>query len=214
MTPFRPSFPLRAKRWIIRILIIAALAMVSFVYLGRLVTHEDPLQRADAIYVLGGSWADRWLEAVDLERAGYAPLIVLSRDYRGGAELRLESEGIHVPTETDIARDIIVNKLHLPESALIVLPTEVDNTAQEAVAIRSVAAQQGWHRLIVITDRPSTRRAGFAMRRELGPSIEVIMRAPRTNAYDPDHWWWTRQEFRGTFYEVPKILAYWLGLRG
>src|SRR6185437_7348532 len=45
---------------------------------GRVLQHEDPLSHADAIFVLAGTRAERWLEAVDLYREGYASTIVLS----------------------------------------------------------------------------------------------------------------------------------------
>jgi uncharacterized SAM-binding protein YcdF (DUF218 family) len=190
---------------------LAAAAMVGA---GRLVAHEDPLEHADAIYILGGSWVQRWLEATDLYHEGYAPHIVFSRDRVDDATRELARRGVRLPSAADVGRDTMIRSLKVPADAVEVLPTSVDNTAQEADAIRSVALEHQWRRLIVITDRASTRRAGFAMRRVLGSDIDVIMRAPRFDSFRPSRWWATRPDFRSVFYEGPKLLAYWLGLRG
>jgi len=95
-----------------------------------------------------------------------------------------------------------------------VLPGIVDNTAQEADAIKPLATAGHWRKLIVITERPASRRAGYAFRRVLGPSVKVIVTSNRNEDYDPARWWRYRWSIRLTFYEAPKLLAYWCGLRG
>ena len=199
-----------------RALAVSLVVLIAATLLGagHLVTREDPLQKADAIYVLGGSWVERWLESSDLYIDGYAPTIVISRGTIGDGARELARRGVPFPSEAELGREVMVNHLRIPSSAVEVLPTDVDNTAQEAAAIASIVAARHWRRLIVITDRPNTRRAGFAMRRQLGTAVEVIMRAPRTDRFSPDGWWKRRTDFRGVFYEVPKLLTYWFGLRG
>lgn len=195
-------------------LIVVILMAAALLGAGRLVTQEDPLQKADAIYVLGGSWVQRWLEATDLFKEGYAPAIVISRGTIDDGERELERRGIPFPNAGSLGRDTIVAHLGVPATAVEVLAVSVDNTAQEATAIKAVALERRWHRVIVITDRASTRRAGFAMRRVLGADVEVIMRAPRLDSFPPAQWWRRRADFRTVFYELPKLLAYWAGLKG
>jgi uncharacterized SAM-binding protein YcdF (DUF218 family) len=202
----------RSRRLVAAILILLAAGLL--VGAGRLVVREDPLARADAIYVLGGSWARRPVEAVDLYREGYAPLIVLSPEARDSGEIALLERGTPIPRASVIMRQLMIDDLKVPAKDLEILPGDLDNTQQEADAIAAVAAARNWHTLIVITDRPSTRRAGFAMRRAMGDRVRIIMRSPRTDWFDPSRWWDTRGTFRATFYEVPKLFAYWLGLKG
>jgi uncharacterized SAM-binding protein YcdF (DUF218 family) len=191
-----------------------ALAIFGFVRLGRLLKAPDPLQKADAIYVLGGSIIDRPLEALHLYREGYAPRIVLSPDKRENGAVALEHQGIHMPSTAEVVRDLFVDKLGVPASDIVLMPGSVDNTAQEADAVRTLVAAGHWKGLIVITDCATTRRAGYALRRAVGSDVSVISRCSRYDHYDPDHWWQSRADFRTTFYETPKLLAYWLGLRG
>lgn len=195
-------------------LLFVVLIAAGLLGAGRLVTHEDPLQKADAIYVLGGSWVQRWLEAADLFREGYAPHIVISRSTIEAGERELQRRGVPFPSPGELGRNAMVGHLGVPPAAVEVLTTDVDNTAQEAEVIKDVAAGRHWHRLIVITDRASTRRAGFAMRRVLSPGVEVVMRGPRLDGFPPDGWWRRRADFRTVFYELPKLVAYWLGLKG
>lgn len=182
---------------------------------GRLLVRVDPLPTgtpADAIYVLGGSRVDRWLQAAELYDAGAAPRILLSRGGTEPAEILLASRGITVPTWADIGRTILVERLGVPAGAVEVLPEPVDNTAHEAEAIRDRVAREGWTRLIVITGRSATRRASFAFERVLDDRVQVIMRDARFDDYDPVWWWRSRGSARQTFYELPKLLAYWVGL--
>ena len=190
------------------------MATVGFLSVGRILAHEDPLQHADAIYVLGGSWVTRWLEAVDLYHEGYAPLILLSPDEPEIGDDILTQRGVTLPRQADVARSVIVDQLGLPPTALEILGGHVDNTAQEADAIRAIVLARHWRRVIIITDRPSTRRAGFAFRREYGVSLEIIVRCPRYDSFDAAHWWRRRQDLRAVLYEVPKIVSYWFGLKG
>jgi uncharacterized SAM-binding protein YcdF (DUF218 family) len=198
-------------------IVAVVLVLVLFtgaLFAGRVVTREDPLQHADAIYVLGGSWVERWLEAADLYNEHYAPNIVISRGTVSSGERELARRGVTLPNEGEIGRRAMIDHLGIPATSVAVLTTDVDNTAQEAEAIKRVVADRHWQRLIVITDRASTRRAGFAMRRVLGPNVEIIMRAPRTDPFPPSGWWRRRADFRTVFYELPKLLAYWAGLKG
>jgi len=195
-------------------LLFVGLITAALLGSGRLVTDEDPLQKADAIYVLGGSWVQRWLEAVDLFREGYAPHIVISRGTIEEGERELGRRGVPFPGPGEMGRNAMVTHLGIPPDAVEVLTTDVDNTAQEAETIKDIAAGRRWHRLIVITDRASTRRAGFAMRRVLGPGVDVVMRGPRLDGFPPGGWWRRRADFRTVFYELPKLVAYWVGLKG
>ena len=203
----------RAKRqWIL--VASGALGVLLFLSLGLISVSVDPLQHADAIYVLGGSRIGRAMEAVRLYREGYAPTILLSPGGHDAAEDELARQGIHVPNEADAEREVLVGKLGIPAPAVLILPREVDNTAQEAQAVEPLAAGLGWKKLIIITDKVSTRRAGYAFRRQFGDRLAIIVRCTRDDEYDPARWWSARWSVRLTFYEVPKLVAYWFGLRG
>jgi uncharacterized SAM-binding protein YcdF (DUF218 family) len=181
---------------------------------GRYLQHEDALQRSDAIFVLAGMRTERWLEAYDLFKDGYAPTILLSPGRTEPGERILKARGVHFPSEAELQRDALV-QLGVPAAAVIASEGFVDNTAQEADFLRTTAQARGWRRVIVVTSKFHTRRSGFAFRRALsGTGIEIVMRASRYDPSDPARWWRTRADFRFGIYEWEKLLAYRLGAGG
>jgi uncharacterized SAM-binding protein YcdF (DUF218 family) len=179
---------------------------------GRFLTKEDSLQKADAIAVLAGTSMDRPLEAADLYKEGYAPRIVLTHEMREASYVALAARGVTVPAAADEQREILV-RLGVPVNA-IVLPMRIhDNTAQEAQTFRELAVKNRWRRIIVVTSKYHLRRAGFAIRREMGGTgVEVEMHGTRYEDVNPDRWWTTRSDLRWVLDEGAKLIAYELGL--
>lgn len=192
---------------------LAGAALLCFLpFAGRYLVVQQPLERSDAIVVLAGARVERWLEAVDLFRAGWAPRIVLSRGRIESAEVRLQEMGIRFPADADLVRDAMV-QMKVPADAITVLPESLDNTAQEAVAVRRMATASGWSRIIVVTSKYHSRRAGYAFAREFrGAPVRVVMRSTDYDTAVPSRWWTTRQDFRYVTSELQKLAAYRLGL--
>jgi uncharacterized SAM-binding protein YcdF (DUF218 family) len=183
-------------------------------YGGSYLHQEDPLQKADAIFVLGGARVERWLEAYDLYREGYAPVIMLSPERPEAAETLIRSRGITFPSTPELQRDALV-QLGVPASAILAPAGPVDNTAQEADLLRTTAAARQWKRVIVVTSKLHTRRAGFAMRRGLdGSGIAIGLRGSRYDRADPAAWWRSRADIRFGSSEWMKLVLYRLGLEG
>ena len=203
-----------AVRRTLILLPLAFVAALAFVIVegGRYLQHEDPLERADAMFVLGGARLERALETIDLYRAGYAPAIVLSPGHEEAAEAILRARGIRFPGEAEPVRDALV-AMGVPGSAVLIGSPPVDNTAEEALMLRRLAAQHGWRKVIVITSKYHTRRTRFAMRRALdGSGVQPIVHATRYDLSDPAHWWRHRSELRFVLEEWEKLVAYRLGL--
>lgn len=203
------------RRTILALVILAAVTFVWFLfYGGRYLHHEDPLQKADAIFVLGGTRAERPLEAIDLYKEGYAPLVVLSPGRPEVGELLFRQRGIRFPTEVEMERDALVQS-GIPPGAILAANGSVDNTAEEARMLRDLVGVHGWRRVIVVTSKYHTRRAAFAFRRGLeGTGAQVLMRASRYDSSDPARWWRYRSDFRFVISEWQKLVAYHLGLQG
>jgi uncharacterized SAM-binding protein YcdF (DUF218 family) len=89
----------------------------------------------------------------------------------------------------------------------------VDNTADEAAQMRTLALARGWKRLIVVTSKYHTRRTRFAFAREFrGTDIRVQVRGSRYDGASPDDWWKHRSDLRYVVSELQKLVAYQLGL--
>lgn len=208
-----------ARRVLLRaatvVVVTCILGFVAFLpFAGRYLSVESQLEGADVLFVLGGARVERWMEAVDLYREGVAPSILLSSGRVEYLEATLRAQGIHFPAEAELIRDAMI-QLGVPAASIHALPWPVDNTAQEAAALRSMIASAGWQRVIVITSKYHTRRAAFAFGREFrGSSVRIMMRATRYDLATPGRWWTNRVEFRLVTYELQKLAAYRLGLGG
>lgn len=204
-----------ARRILFILLLLVAAAAGWFVYFGgRYLQREDPLEKADVIYVLGGARVERWLEAYDLYRAGYAPLIMLSPERAEPAETRIRAQGIRFPSTPELQRDALL-QLGVPPSAILAPGGWVDNTAQEGNLLRTTAQARQWKRVIVVTSKYHTRRSGFALRRALdGTGTAVVMRASRHDPSHPAAWYRSRAEIRFVGSEWQKLVLYRLGLGG
>src|SRR3954463_1000369 len=200
-----------------RLLAVFAVAAIVLVILGalqggRYLQHEDPLRKADAIFVLAGTRLERPLEAVDLYRDGWAPVVALSPGRPEAVEAAVRARGITFPTDTDLLRSVMT-QMGVPPAAIVVEGSYVDNTAQEGELLRAMAARDRWHTVIVVTSKYHTRRTAFAMRRAVrGLGVDVIVRATRYDTSDPANWWHKRADFRFAISEWQKLIAYRLGV--
>ena len=173
---------------------------------------NDPLTRADAILVLGGTLAERPLEAVDLFKEGYAPRIILTRGPADVSVTRARQLGIAVDTEDEVNRRIVL-ALGVPQEVLIAPERIHDNTADEARTLRELVDRHGWRRVIVVTSQYHLRRSGLAMARALrGTGTQIVRRGSRHDRSQPEAWWKTRRDIRWVASELPKLLAYAVGL--
>jgi uncharacterized SAM-binding protein YcdF (DUF218 family) len=210
------SFHVRRRlqlAFIVVILLIAAAGVTAFVGLGRFMAAEDPLHKADAIFVFSGTRVERPLESYDLYRAGYAPRIVVTRSVAEQAISLVEEKGVRIASDFDLNRTVLV-QLGVPESALITPMRIHDNTAEEAETLHELVRRFHWRTVILVSSKYHLRRVRLATRRELaGTDVTLILRGSRYDMSTPDRWWRRRADIRWLMSEVPKLFAYKLGLR-
>lgn len=200
------SFVTRALRILLPAAVLGLLAFLPFA--GRFLYAVDPLQRSDLIFVLAGARVERWLEAVDLYKEGWAPIVVLSPGPADPREAALRARGIPYPREGELARTAVIAS-GIPEEAVSILPDSVDNTAHEAVALRAALQGRPVARVIVVTSPYHTRRTGFAFRRAFrGTGVEVLVRGSRHTDSDPARWWRRRPDIRYVVSELQKFVFY------
>lgn len=204
---------LRACAWMALVAIVIA-AVLFVPRAGTYLVEADPLSKSDVVFALGGARVERWLEACDLYKAGYAPVILLSPGLVEPAELELRVRGVTFPSDSELARDALI-QLGVPAPAIVAPAQSVDNTAAEAVLLRRMAAEHGWRSAIVVTSKYHSRRTAFAFQREFRESgIRVSIWPSKYDAADPAHWWRRRYDVRFVTWEWQKLIAYRLGLGG
>ena len=203
------------KRFIARsAIILAPIALAAGLLLyhaGGWLVVEDPLEKADAIFVLGGTRLERPLEAFDLYREGWAPRIMLFRVVSDYGEAELLRRGFEFPLESDVQKDVL-RRLGMPEGTVVVL-SEEDSTKEEALEVRTASIANGWKTIIVVTSKQHTRRARLVIARRLADTnVKMIMRASRYDRTDAERWWRNRASLRFTLFELQRLFGYWIGI--
>ena len=193
---------------LIAFLVASAGAIAALAYAADWLSAADQPQKADAILVLGGSYA-RPFQAADLYRKGMAPKIYVSvperlRDY----EL-LDEAGIPFPREEEVMRQVLLKK-GVPASAIAYFGTNSISTADEAQAARKLFAA-GSTKLLVVSSAYHLRRARIIFSDAL-PQAQIRMIA---SSYDPfpTVWWKDQNAARNVLLELAKLAYYQLGGR-
>ena len=166
---------------------------------------EDSLDRADAIIVLSDDnfYADRVSRATDLYRHGLAPLVVASgrklRPYAGIGEL-ME----HDLVERGVPKDRVLRFAH-----------QAENTHEEAVALRQLAIDRKWRRVIVVTSSYHTRRSRYLFTHIFPRQTQVKVSGAKDGDFDPENWWERRVSVKKFATEIVGMaVAVWEVWRG
>jgi len=132
----------------------------------------DPLQRADAIVVLGGEHDGREDYGLELARSGWAPVVVISDAYP--------------------KNDPVMERVCKPQPPIQVICARAPqyNTRGEAQMVQRFAADRSWTKIIVVTWRYHLPRARLIFQQCFSPNSDaVVMEAvPRRYDYSLARW--------------------------
>lgn len=174
--------------WVLLLLIALAVGFRSQILTGLadFLIVNDPLQRADLIFVLNGDYNTRPLLAARLYQKGLAPQIAIARSQ----STPTEDLGL-TRNETDISVSVM-ETLGVPADRITVLPFPggVTSTFDEAKVLRGYLDAHPLRRILLVTSAFHTRRARWIIDKELAPlpvSLEVAA-APYIG-FDQTNWW-------------------------
>ncbi len=211
----KPSVPkrrgYRAGRWLALVaaggVIAYALSIPVLQFGGRQLVHIDALERSEVMLVLA-SGLDRVIEAADLYRLGYSPLIILTEPPREPSEQYLLDRGIAVELN-EVRRKRILEALGVPSVAIVILPDLVDSTADEARAFARWAQDRPIRSVMIVTSAHHTGRSRLTFQHTLRDlPITVYVRPSGLIKFDPDNWWRSRDTLRIGIIELQKLLYY------
>ena len=169
-------------------------------FLGEAWIVEDPIDRADALIVLGDDnfYADRATRAAELFREGKAPVVVAS-----GRRLR-PNAGIAELMEHDLI------ERGVPKDKIVRLTHDAGNTEEEAEALKKVVKERKWKSVIVVTSNYHTRRARYIFHKVFPQGVESRVASARDGDFDPQHWWEKRKSIKELTHEFAGMLeAIW-----
>jgi uncharacterized SAM-binding protein YcdF (DUF218 family) len=203
------------KRFLVRSAVILAalfiLGIIALRGLGSFLVYEDPLERADAIMILGGTMYERQLEAVDLYKDGWAPRLFVLREMSDWGEVELMNRGVKYLSMVDVQVDAM-ERLGVPRDRITILD-RANSTAQEAAILRDLVLREKFTKVIIVTSKQHTRRARLVMNRRMNDiGVKVIVRSSRYDRANADRWWTERSTLRFTLFEAQRLFGYWIGL--
>jgi uncharacterized SAM-binding protein YcdF (DUF218 family) len=191
------------------IILMLVAAVVCFRGIGRWLTREDPLSKADVILVLCGGLPYRAEEAGKVFGMGYAPEVWLSRPYSPAGEL--EKLGIHLIGEEEYNREVLLHE-RVPETVIRILPDIVIDTEQEVVEAAREMQREGKTRVIIVTSPEHKRRVRALWKRLVGNNLHLIVHAAHQDPFDVDHWWRNTRDVYSVMRETLGLVNAWAGL--
>lgn len=202
--------PLACKLLIVLGGLLVLAAVVFFLFVGRWLVIEEPLERSQAIVVLSGRMPLRVLEAARLYRAGYSSQIWLTRSAEPGKALGT----MDIPYfGEDFYNERVLTHQGVPPDAIHVLTQPINNTADEIELVASELAHYGGSAsVIIVTSKPHTRRVRALWQRLARGRGRAIVRAAADDPFDPVHWWRTTSDAFDVLREVLGLLNAWAGL--
>jgi len=184
-------------------------ALIIFLGVGRWLTIEDPLDKAQAIVVLSGRMPIRAQEAARLYNAGLAPQIWLTRSVEPAASLQL----MHIAyIGEDFFNSRVLMHEGVPSNAIVVIAPAIENTADEIQTITAELGREHAETVIIVTTKVHTRRVRTLWKKISRGHGRAIVRAASTDPFAPDHWWRSTSDALDVVREVLGLLNAWAGL--
>lgn len=185
------------------IVILAGLAYLALRAAGAFLITGDPLERSDAIVVLGGGGEQRVEEAVRLIKDKYGIWLVITEP---GETVPGAGPG------SQVFRNVAILQGISPDAILITEKT-AKNTYQEAKAVRQLMEKHKLHSVIVVTDPFHTQRTRIIFRSVFaGSGLTVRVTPVRNHWYRSNTWFLTREGWANTFREYIKLIGFLTGI--
>ena len=198
------------RRRIIQILLVCILLWPVLAWLGaRLLITEAPLDKADAIVVLGGAanYRERAREAARLLLDGHSQLILITNDNTRGPWSQTEQRN---PFFNERARKEIT-EAGVPGDKVDLLMQPVSSTHEEAELVKQYAVDHALKSVLIVTSAYHSRRALWTFSRvfrDTGIQVGLIRVDPGDQSPRPATWWLTRRGWKFVPTEYVKLLYY------
>lgn len=185
--------------------------IIAAPFLATALVVDRPVEKPEAILVLGGSYTyrERTEKAAELFKQGIAPRIYLTDD--GEVSGWAPNEATN-PSFVELARRSLVAK-GVPADRIVILQPQVSGTIHEARLLSETARLAGLKSVLIVTSAYHTRRALWTFRRvfaENEQSVEFGIASPVPGKQTPRPmlWWLTPTGWNFVAGEYVKIAVY------
>lgn len=208
----RQVFP--RSKWKRRILITLGVVLLLYLFrvpilqgMGAYLNDSDPVERTEAVFVLGGSPMDRSLKAVELYRNDLVENEIICTG--GNIAGALSAFNIHVP-EAGLSRKVLEDE-GVPSEIIIEL-TSSTSTFEEADEALQYIKTKGWKKVGIISSEYHIRRVRgtFEDHFEDEENIELLFFSADSPRFNQDSWWQDEESFLLCFSEYLKLFYYFL----
>jgi uncharacterized SAM-binding protein YcdF (DUF218 family) len=199
------------RRWLIlgAILIVLGVAgSVVFFKIGEWLVVQDPLVHADVIIILSGSLPDRAMEAARVYKAGYADQVWISPPISPVEQLK--SMNISFLGEDFYNEKVLLAQGVAPD-AIRILERPSANTEEEVREISEALRGNNYHKAIVVSSKPHTRRVRTIWRKLIGSDPRLVVRFANDDIYDGAHWWRHTHDALDVVRETLGLFNAWAG---
>ena len=184
--------------------LLLALAAFVFGYIGlraagAFLITGDPLEKADAVVVLGGGDDLRVHTGVDLVLDRYGSVLVLTEpgELEPGAGLG-----------SQVFRSVAIES-GLSPNAILVTEQVASSTAEEAQAVLALMAERGFRSVIVVTEPYHTQRTRLIFRRAFaGSEYSVRIYPVQGHWFRSNTWFLSADGWGHALREYGKLLVY------
>ncbi len=188
--------------------LLGLLGALSLVYLGlrgagAFLITGDPLERGDAVVVLGGGGEERVVEAVRLVQEHYGLWLIVTEP---GEMVEGQGPG------SQVFRNVAILEGISPDVILITEKT-AQNTLQEAEAVLGTMQKHQLKSIIVVTDPFHTQRTRMIFHSVFtGSGLTVRVHPVSGHWYRSSTWFLSRAGWGNTLREYVKILGFLTGI--
>lgn len=189
-------------RWIL-IFLSSTVLLLCFIYrttllcaIGDFLISEDRLEKADAVFVLGGDSYDRGNYAAEIYRMGYVSQIVCLGEnvptiFKAIGISYSESEVTKINIVSPFSDSVSITHLRkpIPDSSVIILK-QGTSTKEEMDAIKEFCHKNNFKKIILVSSRFHTGRVRMISEKIFENSgIELLIAGAPSSFYREEEWW-------------------------
>lgn len=166
--------------------------------------REDPIENADALFLLSGGAGDRSREAACTLREGFANQVICT-----GESIPWHFQFLDTLIDEAQLSYLALREEMVPDSQIILYPKGT-STREESSYILDYCRAHNYKKVIVISDKFHTNRINYAFRKlfeEAG--IRLILRGAPSTAYNERSWWTSESGLLMVNNEYVKLMWYW-----
>lgn len=198
----------RKRRFTLLILVSLIVAIFCFrdeilVGTGSFLITESPLEKTDAIVVLGGNSYDRGLHGASLFHDQWAPMVICTG---GNTPNMLTAVGVDMK-ECDVTRFILSTQGVDPSSVTTL--DSATSTFEEAQEIKSYVQRNNIRSLTIVSSEFHLRRVRMVFEKVFkDDEVKLIFSGAPSSNYEASEWWKSEQGLIMVNNEYVKLMYY------